>query len=188
VQVFSDHQNLKYFTTTKVLNRRQARWAQELAGIDFKIYYRPGSRNGKPDALSSRWKYRPENGGSENQPITTILHQKHFTTNTDEIIPKIGRISGAGPGTVYMTSTVQLSSIPTRQWTEEFKALVRQPAETDPEYRKGQEAAEQEAVQREAVPKDRKVREEAVGPCEAPRTSRKARSEGVLALKDGLLY
>jgi len=39
IQVFSDHQNLKYFTTTKVLNRRQARWAQELAGNDFRIYY-----------------------------------------------------------------------------------------------------------------------------------------------------
>ena len=26
VQVFSDHQNLEYFTMTKVLNRRQARW------------------------------------------------------------------------------------------------------------------------------------------------------------------
>ena len=39
VQVFSDHQNLEYFTTTKILNRRQARWAQELAGIDFRIYY-----------------------------------------------------------------------------------------------------------------------------------------------------
>jgi len=37
VQVYSDHQNLEYFTTTKVLNRRQARWAQELAGIDFRI-------------------------------------------------------------------------------------------------------------------------------------------------------
>jgi len=52
VQVFSDYQNLEYFTTTKVLNRRQARWVQELAGIDFKIFYRPGSQNGKPDALS----------------------------------------------------------------------------------------------------------------------------------------
>jgi len=31
VQVYSDHRNLEYFTTTKVLNRRQARWAQELA-------------------------------------------------------------------------------------------------------------------------------------------------------------
>ena len=51
VQVFSDHQNLEYFTTTKILNRRQARWAQELVGIDFHIYYRPGTQNGKPDAL-----------------------------------------------------------------------------------------------------------------------------------------
>jgi len=63
VQVYSDHQNLEYFTTTKVLNRRQARWAQELAGIDFRIYYRPGTQNGKPDALSRRLEYRPEKGG-----------------------------------------------------------------------------------------------------------------------------
>jgi len=78
VQVFSDHQNLEYFTTTKVLNRQQARWAQELAGIDFKIYYRPGAKNGKPDALSRRSEYRPEKGGSESQPITTVLHKTHF--------------------------------------------------------------------------------------------------------------
>ena len=38
MQVFSDHQNLEYFTTTKVLNRQQARWAQELAGINFKCH------------------------------------------------------------------------------------------------------------------------------------------------------
>jgi hypothetical protein len=37
--------------TTKVLNRRQACWAQELAGMDFKIFYRKGISNGKPDAL-----------------------------------------------------------------------------------------------------------------------------------------
>jgi hypothetical protein len=54
VQVFTDHKNLEYFMTTKVLNRRQARWAQELAGVDFKILYRKGTSNGKPDALSSR--------------------------------------------------------------------------------------------------------------------------------------
>jgi len=78
VQVFSDHQNLEYFTTTKVLNRRQARWAQELAGIDFCIYYRPGTKNGKPDTLSRRSEYRPEKGSVENQPITTVLLKNHF--------------------------------------------------------------------------------------------------------------
>jgi len=54
VQVYSDQQNLEYFTTTKVLNRHQARWAQELAGrINFRIYYRPGTQNGKPDAIEA---------------------------------------------------------------------------------------------------------------------------------------
>jgi len=37
VQVISDQQNLEYFTTTKILNRRQAQWAQELVSIDFRI-------------------------------------------------------------------------------------------------------------------------------------------------------
>ena len=63
VQVFSDHQNLEYFTTNKVLNQRQAHWAQELAGINFRIYYQPGTQNGKPDTLSRRLEYRPEKGG-----------------------------------------------------------------------------------------------------------------------------
>jgi hypothetical protein len=50
ISVFTDHKNLEYFITRKILNRRQARWAQELAGYDFQIFYRPGSANGKPDA------------------------------------------------------------------------------------------------------------------------------------------
>jgi hypothetical protein len=78
VMVYSDHQNLEYFTTTKVLNRRRARWAQELAACDFKIVYRPSSQNGKPDALSRRLEYRSEKGRSEDQPIMTILSPKNF--------------------------------------------------------------------------------------------------------------
>ena len=39
VMVITDHNNLELFQTTKVLNRRQARWAQELAGYDFKVYF-----------------------------------------------------------------------------------------------------------------------------------------------------
>jgi len=78
VQVKTDHHNLEYFTTTKVLNQRQARWAQELAGIDFRIYYRPGTQNGKPDMLSRHSEYCPEKGGVENQPISTVLKEDHF--------------------------------------------------------------------------------------------------------------
>jgi hypothetical protein len=62
VQVFTEHKNLEYFMTTNVLNRRQACWAQELASVDFKIFYRQGTSNGKPDALSRHPEYPPEKG------------------------------------------------------------------------------------------------------------------------------
>jgi len=54
IVVHTDHKNLEYFNTTKLLNRRQARWAESLSEFNFKIIYRPGERNGKADALSRR--------------------------------------------------------------------------------------------------------------------------------------
>jgi hypothetical protein len=84
VIVYSDRQNLEYFTTRKVLNQRQVHWAQELVAYDFKIVYRLGSHNGKPDALSRQSEYRPEKGGSEDQCITTILFPKNFLQNNKE--------------------------------------------------------------------------------------------------------
>jgi hypothetical protein len=52
IQVYTDHKNLVYFTTTKVLNRRQVRWSEELSSFNFAIHYRKGSENAKADALS----------------------------------------------------------------------------------------------------------------------------------------
>jgi hypothetical protein len=52
IWVYSDHKTLGYFTTMKVYNCYQARWAQKLAGYDFKIVYRSGNLKGKPDTLS----------------------------------------------------------------------------------------------------------------------------------------
>ena len=54
ITVYTDHQNLQNFLTTKVWNRRQIRWAQQLeqANYNFRIVYRPGKWGGKPDVLS----------------------------------------------------------------------------------------------------------------------------------------
>jgi len=141
VQVFSDHQNLEYFTTTKVLNRRQARWAQELAGINFRIYYRPGTQNGKPDSLSRRWEYRPEKGGVENQPITAVLQEKHLMDRKTQS---------------FICSSARLASLPARKWTEGFLTKVKEEGEKDEAYR---QAREKEAAPEEAAPEDRKDRE-----------------------------
>jgi hypothetical protein len=120
VQVFTDHKNLEYFMTTKVLNRRQARWAQELAGVDFKIYYRKGTSNGKPDALSRRPEHRPEKGGGEDRVIQTVLNEKHFGT--------ISAISTGGEGTLFCCSAVQLAYLATSvlKWTKEFDQEIRE--------------------------------------------------------------
>ena len=52
IQVFSNHNNLQYFTTTKQLGRRQARWAEYLSSFDYVIHYRAGRLGVKPDALT----------------------------------------------------------------------------------------------------------------------------------------
>lgn len=50
--VWTDHKNLEYLRTAKRLNSRQARWALFFTRFHFTLSYRPGSKNGKPDALS----------------------------------------------------------------------------------------------------------------------------------------
>jgi hypothetical protein len=41
IQVLSDHKNLEYFMSTKLLNRRQTHWAEYLSHFNFKIIYCP---------------------------------------------------------------------------------------------------------------------------------------------------
>lgn len=67
ITVFTDHKNLEYFATTKVLTRRQARWAEHLAEYNFKVVYRPGNKNAKADMLSRRWDYAPLEGSEAPQ-------------------------------------------------------------------------------------------------------------------------
>jgi len=62
ISVLTDHINLEYFTTTKLLNRRQARWAQFLSQFNFKIVYRPGKAGAKPDSLTRRSGDLPKEG------------------------------------------------------------------------------------------------------------------------------
>lgn len=57
VQIYSDHKNLVYFTTTKELNRRQMRWMEVMSAYNFKISYVKGTENARADALSRKPEY-----------------------------------------------------------------------------------------------------------------------------------
>ena len=73
-RIFSDHANLKYFTTKQTLTRRQARWSLFLATFDYVIIPKPGKYN-KADGLSRRPDYK-EGIASENSERILLSPEK----------------------------------------------------------------------------------------------------------------
>ena len=61
-EVITDHHALKYFMSSKVLTRRQVRWAEFLSEFRFTIVYRPGKLAIVPDALLRQDDVYPQRG------------------------------------------------------------------------------------------------------------------------------
>jgi len=61
ITVISDHKNLEYFMTLKLLNRRQARWSMFLSEYNFQLDYAPGKQN-QADAPSRCSDFTPKKG------------------------------------------------------------------------------------------------------------------------------
>ncbi|KAI0991296.1 hypothetical protein K3495_g16891, partial [Podosphaera aphanis] len=86
--ILTDHKNLEHFTTTKKLNRRQARWNELLANYDFKIVFRPGKDGAKPDALTRLSSDKPLEASDErNQHQYQILIKPHQALRPLETSP-----------------------------------------------------------------------------------------------------
>jgi len=64
IDIITDHKNLEYFSTSKVLSRRQARWSAFLSQFNLVIRFRPGNLGAKPDTLTRRWDIYPKEGDS----------------------------------------------------------------------------------------------------------------------------
>ena len=60
-----DHKNLKYFSTTKLLTRRQARWSEYLSQFNFVIKFCLGKLGTKLDALTRHWDVYHKGGNSD---------------------------------------------------------------------------------------------------------------------------
>ena len=55
--VYTDHQTLQYFQTSRLLSRRLTRWSQAVNHHKYYVVYRPGKQNTQCDALSRRSEY-----------------------------------------------------------------------------------------------------------------------------------
>jgi len=76
--VYSDHQNLTYFKTAVSLNRRQARWAEDLVSFNFDLYYRKGSANQKADILSRCPAFTSKKGGTTAVGNNLLLRKEQW--------------------------------------------------------------------------------------------------------------
>jgi RNase H-like domain found in reverse transcriptase len=72
IDVVTDHKNLEYFCTTRILSRRQARWSTFLSEFNMVIRFRPGCLGTKPDALTCWPDLYPK---GEGKPYGTVNPQ-----------------------------------------------------------------------------------------------------------------
>ena len=94
IEVFTDHKNLEYFTSSKMLTRRQARWSEYLSAFNLSLRFRPGKLGAKPDALTRQWDVYAKEGGvtyaeanPENiRPLFTLDRIHDSTTPSPEIL------------------------------------------------------------------------------------------------------
>jgi len=52
VNIVTDHKNLEYFSTSKVLICQQAHWSEFLSQFHLVIHFHPGKLGAKPDTLT----------------------------------------------------------------------------------------------------------------------------------------
>ena len=58
--ILTDHKNLNFFSTKRLLNERQVRYNDVLQQFNFKLKWRAGKACERPDALSRRDQDKPE--------------------------------------------------------------------------------------------------------------------------------
>ena len=65
IDIVTDHKNLEYFATTKILTHRQAHWSEYLSQFNMIIRFCPGKLGTKPDALTRHWDVYCKGGNSD---------------------------------------------------------------------------------------------------------------------------
>ena len=84
VDVVTDHKNLEYFSTTRLLTRRQARWSEYLSQFNLIIRFRPGKLDTKPDTLTRCWDVYPKEGDSDYASVNP--HNFHPVFTTEQLV------------------------------------------------------------------------------------------------------
>ena len=80
IDIVTDHQNLQYFSITKILTCQQAQWSEYLSAFNLIICFQPGKLSTKPDTLTRRWDVYLKEGNSDYATVNPQNYQPVFTT------------------------------------------------------------------------------------------------------------
>jgi hypothetical protein len=85
INIITDHKNLEYFTTTKVLSCCQVHWSKYLSTFNMVVHFHPGKLGEKPDSLTCRMDYYLKWGDREYmlanpQNLHPVFLQEKFVT------------------------------------------------------------------------------------------------------------
>jgi len=121
--IYSDDQNLTYFKSAILLNRRQARWSEELKQYNFQLLYRKGTANAKADILSRCPAFTSKEGGTTSATNQTMLDKNQWL----EV--------GAMELDFDDYETIQISAIEVDQLLLEARERIEEKAVLDNRYR-----------------------------------------------------
>jgi len=110
IDVVTDHKNLEYFSTTKMLSRRQARWSEFLSTFNFTIRFRPGKLGAKPDALTRRPDVYPKGGEKD---YSSVNPQNYRPVFSEEQLTASLRTTGLHPIVDQVLQTIDTDQLHT---------------------------------------------------------------------------
>lgn len=142
VSVISDHKNLEYFMSSRVLNRRQARWSMFLSEFNFRLDYAPGLKN-PADAPSRRPDFAPREGDDvlrlQEQVLLTPLHTERLYPSSQ------GAPSPARPSTSPTTiASLTTLAVDNSEMLQRFQDAYRADTEWREAIARGNEDFSQE--------------------------------------------
>jgi hypothetical protein len=122
-EIWTNHKNLEYFTTTKKLNRRQARWSLELSKYDFTLIQKPGKQHAKTDTLLRQSSH--EKGVQDNLNLVLLPEQYFRRMDGEEFLKAMPAVLDDTAGDQFMEDIKAVKS----DWEEVVKKVLEEKAE-----------------------------------------------------------
>jgi hypothetical protein len=132
VDVVTDHKNLEYFATSKVLNRRQARWSEYLCQFNLIIRFRPGKLGTKPDALTRRWDVYAKEGGNDYAKVNPQNFRPVFSQEQLSASLRASSLIGAALRGSFVMDVEQLHADIRAAYTLDALTSIHLPKPSDP--------------------------------------------------------